>query len=40
MFSNRIHLFLGYVDSKKRRCIIVDSYGNKIEVWNEQIVNN
>jgi hypothetical protein len=40
IFCKRKHLFLGYIDSKKRRCIIADNYGNKIEIWNEQILNN
>lgn len=37
MFSNRTHLFLGYIDYKKKRCMIADYDGNKIELWSNQI---
>lgn len=29
------YLFLGYIDSKYKRCMVADRYGNKIELWNK-----
>jgi hypothetical protein len=36
-FSGQYYIFLGYVDYKRRRCMIADRHGNTCIVWNDQI---
>ena len=35
--NNHMYLFLGYIDYAKKRCLIADSHGNKIEAWSTNI---
>jgi hypothetical protein len=37
IFCNKTYLFLGYSDYLKKRCVIADTYGNKIPVWSDEV---
>lgn len=36
-WSGREHLFLGYTDAKRSKCMIADCWGNKIHVWHSAL---
>ena len=38
IFNKEKYLFLGYIDYKKKRCLLADQYGNKIEVWSNDLI--
>jgi hypothetical protein len=37
-FNNDKYLFLGYIDYKRKRSLIADKYGNKLETWTINLI--